>query len=76
MSIALLHFLKQHLSGLLIKFTCVAKTKGLCINRIFSRVGCPLSGAKKWLNKLVTEVSHSCLLIELGPICNSMAASL
>ena len=25
---------------------------------------------------VVTGVSHSCLLIELGPICNSMAASL
>ena len=39
------------------------------------QVGCPLSGAKKWLNMQVTRVSHSCLLIELGPICNSMAAS-
>ena len=37
---------------------------------------CPPSGAKKWQNMAVTRVSHSCFLIELGPICNSMAASL
>ena len=34
------------------------------------------SGAKMWLNMAVTRVCHSCLLIELGPICNCMAASL
>ena len=28
------------------------------------------------VNMHVTKVSHSCLLIELNPICNSMAASL
>ena len=54
MNIALLHFLKQHLSGLLIKFTGVAKTKELCINRISSCVGCPLSGAKK----VVKQAGH------------------
>ena len=32
--------------------------------------------AKKWLNITITGVSHACLLIELGPICISMAASL
>ena len=41
-----------------------------------SHVGCPPSGAKEWQNMAVTRVSHSCLLIELGAICNSMAASL
>ena len=41
-----------------------------------SHVGCPPSGAKKWSNMVVTLVSHICLLVELGPICNSMAASL
>ena len=43
---------------------------------ISSHVGCPPLGAKKWQKMVVTRVSHSCLLIELGPICNSMAASL
>ena len=41
-----------------------------------SHVGYPHSEAKKWFNMVVTWVSHSCLLIELDPICNSMAASL
>ena len=41
-----------------------------------SHVGCQPSGAKKWYNMQVTRVSHSYLLIELGPICNSMTASL
>ena len=37
-----------------------------------SHVGCPPSGAKM----TVTMVSHSCLLVELGTIYNSMVASL
>ena len=41
-----------------------------------THIGCPPSGAKKGQNMAVTGVSHSCLLIELGPICKSMAASL
>ena len=28
------------------------------------------------VNMVVTMVSHICLLVELGPICNSMEASL
>ena len=57
------------------------RKKGPCILILFSMkcssyVGYPPLGAKKWLNMAITEVSHSCLLIELGPICNSMAASL
>ena len=35
-----------------------------------------LQGAQNLQNMAVTRVSHSCLLIELGPICNSMAAPL
>ena len=31
---------------------------------------------KQLVRHSVTRVSHSCLLIELGPICNSMAVSL
>ena len=57
------------------------RKKGPCILVFFSvefssHVGSPPSGAKKWQNMAVTRVSHSCFLIELGPICNSMAASL
>ena len=36
----------------------------------------PPSGAKKWYNIEVSRVSHSCLLIKMGPICNSMVATL
>ena len=36
----------------------------------------PTFRGQKWQNMAVTRVSHSCLLIELGAICNSMAASL
>ena len=43
-----------------------------------SHVGSPPQGPKsgKTCLSVVTGVSHSCLSIELGPICNSMAASL
>ena len=36
----------------------------------------PTFRGQKRQNMVVTRVSHSCFLIELGPICNSMAASL
>ena len=57
------------------------RKKGPCILVFFSvefssHVGCPPSGAKKWQNMAVTRVSHSWFLFELGPICNSMTASL
>ena len=67
-------------SLVLIKFSGVAYKKDLALVffsvEFSSHVGCPPSGAKKWQNMVVTRVSHSCLLIELGSICNSMAASL
>ena len=62
---------------LLIKFTGVAPCiLVFCSVDFSSHVGCPPSGAKKCQNVVVNGVSYSCLLIELGPICNSMAASL
>ena len=65
----------------LFKFTGVAYKKDLVFWYFFSKkfsshVGCPPSGTKEGLNMAVTGVSHSCILIELGPICKSMAASL
>ena len=65
----------------LFKFTGVAYKKDLVFLYFFSKkfsshVGYPPSGAKKSQNMAVTGVSHSCILIELGPICKSMAASL
>ena len=41
-----------------------------------SHIRCPPSGATNWQNIAVTRVSHSCLEIDLGPICDSIAASL
>ena len=63
-------------------FTGVALEKRTLHSGIFFSVEfsfhlrCPPSGAKKWQNMAVTRASHSCFLIELGPICNSMEASL
>ena len=45
-------------------------------NEIFLPGRMPTFRGQKVVNMSVTRVSHSCLLIELGPICNSMAASL
>ena len=45
-------------------------------SRIFLSCRVPTFRGQKVYNMVVTGVSHSCLLIELVPICNSMAASL
>ena len=41
------------------------------INEMFLHVGCPLSSGKTWRP---SGVSQTCLLIEIYPICKSMAA--
>ena len=82
----ILHLLDGHIFAVLFETTspCILvwlRKKDLAFWYFFSvefssHVACPPSGAKKWQKMVVTVVSHSCLLIELGPICNSMAASL
>ena len=43
---------------------------------IFLSCSVPTFRGKQVVNMVVTRASRSCLLIELCPICNSMAASL
>ena len=74
-------FLKQHLIVFVdLVYWCGLEKRtlhsGIFSVEFSSHVGCPPSGAKNWQNMMVTGVSHSCILIELGPICNYMAASL
>ena len=45
-------------------------------NDIFLSCRVPTFSGQKVVNMAVTWVSHICLFVELGPICNSMAASL
>ena len=42
----------------------------------FSHISVSTFRGEKVVNMVVTRASHSCSLIELCPICNSMAASL
>ena len=60
----------------LFKFTGVAYKKTLYFDIFFKAIFLPCWVPTFRDQKVVTGVSHSCILIELGPICKSMAASL
>ena len=49
---------------------------GMFLNDIFLSCRVPTFRGQRVVNMAGTRVSHSCLLIELGPNCNSMAASM
>ena len=51
-------------------------TFGIFFNEILLSCRVPTFRGQTVINMVVTRVSHSCLLIELGSICNSMAACL
>ena len=73
---SLLHFLKQHLSASVDWVYLCGYEKGPFILVLFKWYFPLMKGAHLQENMVVTDVSHSPLLIELGPICNSMAASM
>ena len=52
------------------------RKKDLAFIGIFLSCRVPTFRGQKVVKHGVTGASHSCLLIELGPICNSMADSL
>ena len=81
MGIYSLHFLKIHLTAFVdLDFWCGFEKMTLHFDmfsmKVSSHVRWPPLGAKKCKNMAVTGVSHASLLIELGPICISIAASL
>ena len=81
MGIYLLHFLKQYLTAFVDLFYRRGLEKITSHFVIFSmkcssHIVSPPSGVKNWRNMVVTGVPHSCVLIELGPVFNSMADSL
>ena len=64
---------------MMIKFTDLALKKDLAFGYfigIFLSCSVSTFRGEKVVNIVVTRASHSCSLIELCPICNSMAASL
>ena len=79
----MLHFLKQYLNAFVdyVYWCGLLLEKKACIwvfsfNEFFLSCRVPAFRGQKVVNMAVTRVSRSCLLTELGPICNSMTASL
>ena len=78
MGIYLLHLLKQQLTAFVDLVYWCGLELGPCIlifffNEMFLPCRVPTFRGQKVVNMAVIRVSHSCLLTELGPICNSMA---